>query len=304
MSIQYGWTYARRPSDSVAPSGKRSPKRNRYRKGWRAGAHTLAVSATAVRRGARRARPARSRAAVDYKALEKAGRVLVALGLIAVTVMVLGKQSAWMERVSSWLPAWRPSFSLAWPARPRAAAPAERPTVRAAKPSESRGEAGALSVVRTDQNLDRKPVALLSDSALFYLNAGGQVWPVDPQSAPEDLPVITGATVREVPDAMGIGLKTELNMPLVRRLLASRMADEFSEIHLEPQGGATLYTREGVKVLLSGNGRTGRDLRRMEAVMRDVGRRGQRVSMIDLRYDQHVVVRPASLVGMRVESRK
>jgi hypothetical protein len=154
-------------------------------------------------------------------------------------------------------------------------------------------EAGAISVAQRDDAAQLPAVALISDGGLFCVNAAGRVWPLEGRTLPQDLPIVTGASVSELPGSMGIELRSELDMGLISRLLASGLADQFSEIHLDTLGGTVLYTREGVKILLGTDGAAlDRDLKRLAAVLKDVHAKSIKIAMVDLRYDQHVVVRP------------
>lgn len=137
-----------------------------------------------------------------------------------------------------------------------------------------------------------EPKALLLDRNLFALDKNGMVWSLPNDQQPEDLPVITGLVVREEPGRMGMRLQVDYNSRLINAILSTPYIGQLSEIHLGSSDGVVLYTRDGIKVLLQNSPELDRDLKRLGAVIGDIRVKEKRIAQVDLRYSQHVVVRP------------
>jgi Cell division protein FtsQ/DivIB, C-terminal len=265
MSNHYGWTYASRLQ---LQSKRRSNKTNRYHK------------------------PTQKRKALHWDsglpghnwALGRAGRFVVILLLLVLSVVVLGKEQTLRAEVlgkihSSW------TGIMQWMGNDK--------VVNTPEAQEKIQERLAVKEnVVSAQPLPVNPMALVLDKSLFVLDESGILWPLPYETVPGDLPVITGVVVREVPGNMGMTLRAEINMELLRSILGTPYCDQISEVHIGSRDGVVLYTRDAIKILLR-HGRTmDRDLKRLGAVIGDIRVKHKKIAFVDLRYNQHVVVRP------------
>lgn len=248
MKYGYGWSYANAGAAGVPATRRRRP----------------------ARRENRRLKRLRFEGRAHGEIAGRTGRMFVALTLVALSLVVLGKEEALRQEaermVTGWLEAGRRFFMTA--AEPAPVAPDPAPV-----------------------GVSAKPIALVSDKGLFILDEKGGLWPL-PASLPDDLPVLTGLKVREEPGDLGVVLRTEVDRDLLSRLLAVPYQAQLSEIHWGEPEGLVLYTRDGVKVWLSPGPALERDLQRLGAVLGDIWAKQKRIAVVDLRYDQQVVVRP------------
>lgn len=144
---------------------------------------------------------------------------------------------------------------------------------------------------------ERKPVAVLAQGTLYYLDAEGYVLPSTRAEAVFDLPVLSVA----LPQKDCVPGRQSTN-PIVREALAllsvARAVDDevyrnISEINLDGASGFVFYTAEfGIPVLL-GRERIGVKLVTFgEFWKKIVARRGANaLESIDLRFEDQVVVR-------------
>ncbi len=138
-----------------------------------------------------------------------------------------------------------------------------------------------------------KPWALISDQGLFILDGEGKIGPgVTAETLSLGLPVITGIRIREEPGVMGVELKAKLGMDFIRGILTSSFADQLSEIHFSQHQAVTIFTRDAIKIRMLNHRNLERDLSRLGAVLGDIRVKKKQIALIDLRYDQQVVVRP------------
>ncbi|MBN1595799.1 cell division protein FtsQ [candidate division FCPU426 bacterium] len=255
----YGWTYASRLPVSAR---KRNKKTNRYQK-------------------QRLARVLKLDSLLSWPeaAWGRIGRLVVMLLLIILSVAVLGKDRALRNHVSEWMQScWQQARAWVGPAKePGRILPG------------AGLESGHEELARP---LPAEPLAVVLDKSLFVLDPQGVIWPLPHDLLPKDLPVITGLSVREEPGKMGMVLKAELNMELLRRLLDVPYTEQISEIHFGSREGVVLYTRDGIKVLLRQSRLLERDVKRLGAVIGDIRVKKKKIALVDLRYNQHVVVRP------------
>lgn len=254
-----GWNAGRRPR----------PRPNRYRQApvWR----RLQASARGRAQGA------------DRPLLNFPLRLLITALLIGISLAVLGKEPAlrdqaaeqiggWWESASAWVRSLAP---VSAPPRPAIPAPAV-PAVSMAAPT----------------HREVKPLALISDGGVFVLGADGSVWPNTEGISAGRYPIVTGAGVHEVPGPMGVSLRAQVNLPVLRRILAMPYAEQLSEVNWGGGDEIVLYTRDAVKIKLENGSRLERDLRRLDAVLADLCARGVSAAVIDLRYLQQAVVKP------------
>ncbi|MEW6516534.1 MAG: cell division protein FtsQ/DivIB [candidate division FCPU426 bacterium] len=250
MKYSYGWSYAS-ASVAAAPDRRRPAKKGNRR------VKRLRMDMTPARR-------------THGEMLGRTSRVFVALTLLVLSVVVLGKEEALRQEaerlVAGWLEAGRRYFL------PEGAAESAAPVPETTTPAV-------------------RPVALVSDKGLFLLDDQGGLWPL-PGSLPADLPVLTGLTVREEPGNMGMVLRTDLDRALLSRLLAVPYQSQISEIHWGEPEGLVIFMRDGVKVWLDPGPSLARDLHRLGAVLGDIRAKQKRIAVVDLRYEQQVVVRP------------
>lgn len=160
------------------------------------------------------------------------------------------------------------------------------PQLPAAQPAASRRlAAGAKPAAFT-------PVAMLADGGIFGVGADGRVQPCQTEWLKQGLVVISGCQVREVPEPMGIVLKTEVPMDTVRKIMKSPLHQELSEIAFGRPAEIVLYTREAVKIRLRPGPQLDQDLLRLAAVWEDARSRKLDPAVIDLRFAPQIVVRP------------
>lgn len=256
MKYSYGWSYANAGA-AVAPKKTRARRENR------------------------RVRKLRLDTRANGEMAGRTGRMLVALTLVALSLVVLGKEEALRLEAERMVAGWAATLRQFFMAAEReAAAPVPAPAAAQAK-----------------------PLALISDKGLFVLDEKGGLWPLS-ASLPADLPVLTGLTVREEPGNLGVVLRSNVDRDLLSRLLAVPYQAQLSEIHWGEPEGLVLYTRDGVKVWLDPGPSLDRDLRRLGAVLGDIWAKRKQIAVVDLRYDQQVVVRPKSAPSaLRKETR-
>ena len=138
-----------------------------------------------------------------------------------------------------------------------------------------------------------KPVALVSDGGIFALGAQGEVKTCGPECWAGHFPVVTGLAVKEVPGTMGVMLKTEADMDLIRTVLRAPWAEQLSEIALADLPALALYTRDGLKIKLNADAQLERNLQRLTAVLQDLRARGLAALAVDARYKDQMVVTPS-----------
>lgn len=248
MKYSYGWSYANAGAAGVPTARRRRPARKENR----------------------RVKRLRFEGRAHGEIAGRTGRMFVALTLVALSLLVLGKEEALRQEaervVAGWMETIRRFFMTT--AEPAATAPDPAPMAVSAR-----------------------PIALVSDKGLFLMDEKGGLWPL-PASLPADLPVLTGLKVREEPGELGVVLRTEVDRELLARLLAVPYQAQLSEIHWGEPEGLVLYTRDGMKVWLMPGPALERDLQRLGAVLGDIWAKQKRIAVVDLRYDQQVVVRP------------
>lgn len=277
----YGWTYAGNLRHRV------KLKPSRRNRGW--------LPASSMKVLALRTKAAAAKS-IDHAS--RTSRVLVAAALVFITLVVLGRASTLPMEVTGHLWTWledlkRNSFET--PAAQTAVRSSQRMAVppSLAKAAGASMDQSAVSVAERDlQTIRSQPLAVIADSGLFYFNAEGKVWPIADEAQPQDLPILTGVHIQEVPGSMGIVLKTQVNAALVSKILGAGFSSQLSEIHLTASDDAVLYTRDGIKIYLRQGLNLDRDLLRLGAVLADIRAKDLKIAVMDLRYEQNIIVRP------------
>jgi hypothetical protein len=263
MNGYYGWTYAGR-LHSV--SGKRSRKTNRLQKEER---RTKRLSWD---------KPELWRTWT----LGQMGRLLVFISLLVLSIAVLGKDRTLRAEMLGWIDhCWQQAKT--W-IRNDTSQKGLGVQEKIAEKRESSLPAPASVTVN--------PMAVISDNGLFIMDAKGVIWPLPNEKLPGDFPVLTGMTVREEPGEMGVSLRAEVDLDFLKKMLAVPYSEQISEIHLGSHEGVILFTRDAIKVLLRKSRYLDRDLKRLGAVIADIRVKQKEIAVVDLRYNQHVVVRP------------
>jgi cell division protein FtsQ len=140
---------------------------------------------------------------------------------------------------------------------------------------------------------ERRPAALLDSFRLYGTDAAGRVLPVSAALAEEDLPLLSGVDVP--PDAVGTTrLATRLRPGLDFLAFLARkdpdMAHDVSEVDLGEKGTLRVTFLDGVEARF-GLHVTETELRRMAAVLSDLGGKGRRAASMDFRYRDSVFVK-------------
>ena len=241
---------------------------------------------TPRRRPARRVRsrpPATLRATVSARrtappaGLSRPWRLIVTSALITICLLVVGREPGITSALAEQWHNVRMQ-TLGWimdPAAPPAPPPAHRRT---------RDTDGGFRNLR--------PVAALVDRGVFLLESDGDLHAAPSDGSAGDLPVVTGVTVQEVPGEFGLDLEAEFDMATLRKILAQPFIGRVSEIHVEGDGGIRLYLRDMTVVRLQSSPGLDRELDRLAAVLADIRVKGKRIAVVDMRYPDHVVVRP------------
>jgi hypothetical protein len=221
------------------------------------------------------------------------GKLLTWLVLIGVSAIVVTRGAHVPQQVWEKIQAWQAALAKL--------GSAQRVAVK--KPSAAKTVAAAPGPVMlptpSDTGLPRqahgesvKPLALLADKEIYVLGEKQQIVPFVDSPLCREIPVITGLPVREEIKERGIEFTTD---PAVKRalpLLESRFAAELSEIHFTPEGNLWLYTREGVRVMLSAEYDPEAVSVRLHAVLGDLSQRKTSAAVIDMRCRGRIVVRP------------
>ena len=136
-------------------------------------------------------------------------------------------------------------------------------------------------------------LAWLIDEKIFLLDKQGKVHALaSSEQNNYNLPVISGIKVREEPSNMGVVLKSEVPLNLLKKILARNFNHEISEINFNDHNEIIMYTRDGIKIFLRRHSALQRDLIRLEAVLEDIRVKAKSVAMLDMRYDKYMVMRP------------
>jgi len=140
---------------------------------------------------------------------------------------------------------------------------------------------------------ERRPFTLVSNGTLHWLDEEGRLLGEEPHAVAPNVPVISGlseaelAALRTEP-----GPKARAALTLIRSLLrsGSALVGEISEIDMSGREGPVLYTVDGIEVRLGAEEWEER-LARLAGVLAQIGRTGEGVTTIDLRFRDQVVLR-------------
>jgi cell division protein FtsQ len=139
---------------------------------------------------------------------------------------------------------------------------------------------------------ERRPFTLVHAGRLHWLDEEGRVLGELPQAVAPAVPVVSGLSEAELHS-----MRTDPSprareaVALIRTLLRSRSAltSEISEIDMSRSDGPALYTVDGVEVRL-GTDEWEERLARLERILSQLGRDGETVRVIDLRFRDQVVL--------------
>lgn len=139
---------------------------------------------------------------------------------------------------------------------------------------------------------ERRPFTLLHAGRLHWLDEEGRVLDEVSQAVVPTAPVVSGLSEAEL-SAMRTDPSPRARdaVALIRALLrsGSPLAGEISEIDVGRGDGPVLYTLDGVEVRL-GTDEWEERLARLERILHQVGRDGELVRAIDLRFRDQVVL--------------
>ena len=139
---------------------------------------------------------------------------------------------------------------------------------------------------------ERQPFALVHAARLHWIDEEGRVLAEERQAVVPDVPVISGLSEEELAATpTSPGPKARAGVALVRTLLRQKnaLAAEISEIDVSRSDGPVLFTVDGVQVRLGNEGWDDR-LARLEGVLGQVAARDRRISVVDLRFRDQVVL--------------
>ena len=139
---------------------------------------------------------------------------------------------------------------------------------------------------------ERRPFTLVHAGRLHWLDEEGRLLDEVPQAVAPAVPVVSGLTEAEL-----TSMRTDPSprareaLALIRVLLrsGSTLAAEISEIDVSRGDGPVLYTVDGVEVRL-GSEEWEERLARLRRILGQVGRDGEVVRAIDLRFRDQVVL--------------
>ena len=140
---------------------------------------------------------------------------------------------------------------------------------------------------------ERRPVALLDSFHLYGVDKAGRILPGSRMLPEEDLPLLSGVDVPA--DAVGTTrlanqLKPGLDFLAFLAKKDPTLAKDVSEISLEERGTLKVTFMDGVEARF-GFQVTEMELKRMGAVLSDLGSKGRRAAAMDFRYMDSVFVK-------------
>jgi cell division protein FtsQ len=143
---------------------------------------------------------------------------------------------------------------------------------------------------------ERRPFTLVHAGRLHWLDEEGRMLDEVPQAVVPSVPVVSGLSDAEL-GSMRVDPSPRAReaVALIRTLLrsGSALSAAISEIDVSRTDGPVLYTVEGVEVRL-GTEEWEERLARLERILRQVGRDGDPVRAIDLRFRDQVVLTKGS----------
>jgi cell division septal protein FtsQ len=139
---------------------------------------------------------------------------------------------------------------------------------------------------------ERRPFTLVHAGRLHWLDEEGRVLDEVSQAVAPAVPVVSGLSEAELTSVRtDPSPRAREAVALIRMLLrtGSALTQEISEIDVSRGDGPVLYTVDGVEIRLGTDEWEDR-LARLERVLRQVGRDGEAVRAIDLRFRDQVVL--------------
>jgi cell division protein FtsQ len=139
---------------------------------------------------------------------------------------------------------------------------------------------------------ERRPFTLVHAGRLHWLDEEGRVLDEAREAVVPTVPVVSGLSDAELHSMRTApSPRAREAVALIRVLLRSRsaLASEISEIDMSRGDGPVLYTVDGVEVRL-GTDEWEERLARLERILVQVGRDGETVRAIDLRFRDQVVL--------------
>lgn len=140
---------------------------------------------------------------------------------------------------------------------------------------------------------ERRPFTLLHAGRLHWVDEDARAMGEERQAVVPPVPLITGLSEDEVAAMRTApGPKAQAAIAIIQTLLrsGSTLTEEIAEIDVRRTEGPVLHTMDGVEVRL-GNEDWGDRLARLEGVLAQVARDEARVSVVDLRFRDQVVLR-------------
>lgn len=139
---------------------------------------------------------------------------------------------------------------------------------------------------------ERRPFTLVHAGRLHWIDEEGHVLGEERQAVAPEAPIISGLTEEELAATRtSPGPKARTGIALIRTLLRqkSTLAAEISEVDVSRGDGPVLFTVDGIEVRLGNEGWDDR-LARLEGVLGQVGLPDWRISVVDLRFRDQVVL--------------
>jgi len=140
---------------------------------------------------------------------------------------------------------------------------------------------------------ERRPFTLVHAGRLHWIDEEGRLLGEERRAVAPAVPLISGLSDEEIENLRtSPGPRARVALGLVRSLLrsGSRLVGEISEIDVSRSEGPVLYTMDGIEVRLGSEDWADR-LARLEGVLAEVAGRDSRVSSVDLRFRDQVVLR-------------
>jgi len=140
---------------------------------------------------------------------------------------------------------------------------------------------------------EREPVALVFTNHFMEVDAEGMIMEQDELTPRLDLPIITGLADDDIPrNRMSSNeyLQNALRALELSKKLGGDFADDISEIRTGPEGVKIISISKGSVVLL-GSGRLERRLRKFFLLKDTIENEESTAKLIDLRFDDQVVLR-------------
>lgn len=140
---------------------------------------------------------------------------------------------------------------------------------------------------------ERRPFTLAHGGRLHWIDEDGRTVGEERRAVAATVPLITGLSEDEIAAMRTApGAKARSAITVIQALLrtGSALTEEIAEIDVSRPEGPVLFTMDGVEVRL-GTEDWGDRLARLEGVLAQVARDDARVSVVDLRFRDQVVLR-------------